>query len=164
MADSDVGAGFIRRHQLAVWRFLRVLGCDPAEAKALSVEVFVQFFAQPCEHYSTRFTTAYLLDLARQLLIRDRKRRKLPVPEAVRAEWHRLEAEWTRLAGRDGGESLQERLAETLDDADPRLKQLLRAAWFSAAEPAAPPSDAEAAALLDLVEKLRGAIVPRPET
>ena len=38
MQDRGPYVAFIRRHQAAVWRFLRVLGCTPDEASRLADE------------------------------------------------------------------------------------------------------------------------------
>ncbi len=45
----DVGA-FVREHQTAVWRYLRLLGADPATADDLLQETFLRLLRRPAPH------------------------------------------------------------------------------------------------------------------
>lgn len=66
---ADTGA-FVREHQTAVWRYLRLLGADPATADDLLQETFLRFLRRPTTHPDSG---AILRTIARGLWI-DRHR------------------------------------------------------------------------------------------
>lgn len=74
-------------HQAAVWRYLRVLGCDPSEADDLTQDVFVRALSGPLEHRGDRSTRSYLLRAARfrylQLRGKENRLREVAFSEAV---------------------------------------------------------------------------------
>ncbi|MCB9887452.1 MAG: sigma-70 family RNA polymerase sigma factor [Planctomycetes bacterium] len=67
--SADAGA-FVREHQTAVWRYLRLLGADPATADDLLQETFLRFLRRPGPHPDSG---AILRTIARGLWI-DRHR------------------------------------------------------------------------------------------
>ena len=58
-------AELVRRHQAAVWRYLRFLGCDPAQADDLTQETFLAVLEKPFEQRCDTATAAYLRTVAR---------------------------------------------------------------------------------------------------
>lgn len=66
---ADAGA-FVREHQTAVWRYLRLLGADPATADDLLQETFLRLLRRPGPHHDP---AAILRTIARGLWI-DRHR------------------------------------------------------------------------------------------
>lgn len=66
---ADAGS-FVREHQTAVWRYLRLLGADPATADDLLQDTFLRFLRRPAPHTDTG---AILRTIARGLWI-DRHR------------------------------------------------------------------------------------------
>jgi RNA polymerase sigma-70 factor (ECF subfamily) len=84
VAGPDLDEDLIRRHQRAVWRFLRWLGADPALADDLTQEVFVRLLLQrragaaPCA--GERQERAWLCTAAHNLFRRARRRARTGVP------------------------------------------------------------------------------------
>jgi RNA polymerase sigma-70 factor (ECF subfamily) len=62
-------ADLVREHQADVWRFLRYLGCAPAEADDLTQETFICVLQKPFEQRSRAETAAYLRTVARRRLL-----------------------------------------------------------------------------------------------
>ncbi len=68
-------AQLVATHQLSVWRYLRSLGCDSAEAEDLVQETFLKVLEKPFHEISEAATRAFLRTVARNLLI-DRRRKE----------------------------------------------------------------------------------------
>jgi RNA polymerase sigma-70 factor (ECF subfamily) len=81
-------AELIRQHQADVWRYLRFLGCDHAEAEDLTQETFLAVLRSPFEQRSTKETAAYLRRVARNqmLMVRRREGREPAMTELAAAE------------------------------------------------------------------------------
>src|SRR5688572_29454238 len=81
----------IRAHQRDVWRFLKALGCEPAEAEDLTQEAFIQVLRGGFEYRSEHETAAWLRKAAKNLFISTvRKRKRAPVVrnlDDVDVEW-----------------------------------------------------------------------------
>jgi RNA polymerase sigma-70 factor (ECF subfamily) len=97
-ADRQVEmAALVRAHQADVWRYLRFLGCQPAEADDLVQETFLAVLRHGFEQRSAVQTAAYLRRVARsQLLMARRKQRKAPSAvdlEAAEAAWAEMAKE-----------------------------------------------------------------------
>src|SRR5687768_10008418 len=58
-------AELVQRHQAAVWRYLRFLGCDEARADDLLQETFLAVLEKPFEQRCDVATAAYLRTVAR---------------------------------------------------------------------------------------------------
>lgn len=72
---SSVDAeALIRKHQEPVWRYLRVLGCEPALADDLTQETFLAVLTKPFDDYGDHSTLKYLRTVARNLLISRHRR------------------------------------------------------------------------------------------
>lgn len=66
----------VRSHYAGVWRYLRVLGANHAEADDLTQETFLSVLRSGLENRGVSATAAYLRRIARNLLIDLRRRDK----------------------------------------------------------------------------------------
>jgi RNA polymerase sigma-70 factor (ECF subfamily) len=77
----------IREHLRGVWRYLRVIGCDPATADDLTQETFLVFLRKPFDYLGSEPTAAYLRQIARLAYLElARKQAKQAPPAEVDAE------------------------------------------------------------------------------
>lgn len=89
----------IRRHQVGVWRYLRMLGCDESLADDLTQETLVKVICQESfSQWSDVATAAYLRRTARNLLI-TYHRKGGQTKTIFTAD--PLDEVWNRWAGRD---------------------------------------------------------------
>src|SRR5690606_9151613 len=98
-------------HQAGVWRYLRVLGCTPAEADDLTQETFLAVLQRPFEEVAPAATAAYLRRAARSLFLTAKRRSARWV---ALEELDQLESQWVQWAGDDAGESLLTALGRCL--------------------------------------------------
>ena len=126
-APTPQGTGFdpvrlIQTHQAGVWRYLRVLGCEAAEAEDLTQETFLAVLQRPFQDVNQAATAAYLRKTALNLLISLRRRAgKVTAVEDV----EQLDRTWSKWAGNDNGEATLDALRECLQDLTPRARQAL---------------------------------------
>lgn len=120
-------AGLIRNHQAGVWRYLRVLGCDAAEAEELAQETFLAVLQSPFQDYHPAATAAYLRKVARNLFVSARRRVARQAPEVTlsNAELDALDTDWSRWAGQDGGEAMLAALEACLQGLNERARLAL---------------------------------------
>ncbi len=112
----------IEDHQVGVWRYLRALGCDAAEADDLTQETFLAVLQRPFVHYSPAATTAYLRKVALNRCISARRRAgRLVLMEQI----EEIDQAWTRLASDDHGESMLEALQTCLGQLTERARLAL---------------------------------------
>lgn len=96
----------VQQHQAAVWRYVRFLGAERAEADDITQETFLAFARAAFVERDERQTAGYLRVVARnQLLALRRKQRR----EVSTVELEAAESVWAAAAGTDG------RLAGYLD-------------------------------------------------
>jgi RNA polymerase sigma-70 factor (ECF subfamily) len=115
-------AALIRQHQAGVWRYLRMLGCDPAEADDLTQETFLSVLERPFDDYNPAATSAYLRKVALNLLISVRRRAgRVVAVENVES----LEATWQSWAGSDNGEAALAALRDCLAQLTERARWAL---------------------------------------
>jgi len=120
--DGFDPARLIATHQAGVWRYLRVLGCDPSLADDLTQETFLQVLRRPFHDYNATATAAYLRRTAHNLFISwHRSQRPLATAEEVR----KIAEEWTRWAGDDQGEELLAALRACLQRLGERARRAL---------------------------------------
>lgn len=101
----------IEEYQAGVWRYLRVLGCEPTLAEDLTQETFLAVLQHPFQELSAAATGAYLRRTAHNLWISYQRRSgKVTAVENI----EELDRTWSRWAGDDQGESLLEALRECL--------------------------------------------------
>ncbi|TWT85607.1 ECF RNA polymerase sigma factor SigE [Posidoniimonas polymericola] len=84
-------AELVRQHQAGVWRLLRYLGADAAEADDLTQETFLALARSRFQHQTTPQTAAYLRTAARNQLLMLRRKQQRQVStvalEAAEAVW-----------------------------------------------------------------------------
>lgn len=119
-AELDFPA-LVKTHHTSVWRYLRLLGCEYAQAEDLTQEVFLAVLNKPFEQYSASSTSAYLRCIARNkfldLVRRNGREREFDV-EAAEQVWQEQQRD-------DNGETWLESLRSCLAELDGRPKQVL---------------------------------------
>jgi RNA polymerase sigma-70 factor, ECF subfamily len=118
----------IESHQAELWRYLRYLGCDAAEAEDLTQEAFLVALSGPVWSLDRPRRAAYLRTVARNLLFKSR-RKTLALLEDVEA----VERAWSAFAREDGGSSHLEALRGCVDSLDGRAKQAIQLRYESRA-------------------------------
>lgn len=99
----------IRKHQQPVWRYLRVLGCDPSLADDLTQETFLAVLTRPFEDFSDHTTLKYLRTVARNLLI---SRHRREVRYQFQAQVEHIELIWDHWTKADSDDSVLTALRE----------------------------------------------------
>jgi len=115
----------VRTHYTGVWRFLRLLGCDHAEAEDLTQETFMAALRRPFEARSVVAAGAYLRRVARNLLI-DVRRRSKRLDEIKRL--HFAATVFEQVA-HDGGDDWMDALERCLEVLPIRTREALRMAY-----------------------------------
>ncbi len=124
--DGDLGpAALVQRHQRGIWRYLRVLGCDPATADDLTQETFLRVLSRDnFVQHNDKATAGYLRRTAYNLMIS--RHRKLGRVHPV-SDSGVLDEVWDRWAGKDGsGDEAVDALRECLQSLTDRARQALR--------------------------------------
>ena len=115
-------AQLVRAHQVGVWRYLRFLGAQPAEADELTQETFLALWRAPFTVRDAAATKSYLRTIARNTLLKS-LRTQQRTPSAV--AFDELEAEWLGFARDDDGEHWLLALRHCLAEATPRVRTAL---------------------------------------
>jgi RNA polymerase sigma-70 factor (ECF subfamily) len=118
-------AALIRRHQRAVWRYLRMLGCDEATADDLTQETFLRVLRKDdFVQHNDSATAGYLRRTAYNLLVS--RHRKLGRVQTI-AETEMLDESWDRWAGKDlSGDAAVESLQHCFKKLTERAQIALR--------------------------------------
>ena len=117
----------IHTHQAGVWRYLRVLGCDPSLADDLTQETFLRMMKGPAAIRDGAATAAYLRRVAKNLLIDSRRAsRRAQEHSSVLRDVERAEAAWSSLASDGSGEDVLAALRLCFTELDPRSQDALR--------------------------------------
>jgi len=112
----------IQDHQAGVWRYLRALGCEAAQADDLTQETFLAVLQRPFQDYSPAATGAYLRKVAHNFFITQHRRAgKVTAVENI----EEFEAEWVRWAGDDHGEAQLTALRDCLKGLTERARAAL---------------------------------------
>lgn len=121
-------AALIDRHQAGVWRYLRMLGCDPALADDLTQDTFLQLLQGPFEHRSDATTGAWLRRTATSLFRKLLRRKRLAdavaesALEEAEAAWER----WHRSGTREDAAHVTAALGDCLQQLTGRAQLALR--------------------------------------
>ncbi len=120
--DRERFAALVSRHQAALWRYLRYLGCEGAQADDLVQDTFLAIWERPFREYSERATARYLRQAARrQFLMALRHQRVRPLFQDL----HEAEAAWESFCGSDGGNRYRDALQLCLDEIGDRARTAL---------------------------------------
>lgn len=113
----------IETHQAGVWRYLRALGCSPAEADDITQETFLAVLQKPFDDYNRAATAAYLRKAAYNLFISAKRKagRVTPV-EDVEA----FNESWERWIASDNGDAMLDALKECLGALTERARWALQ--------------------------------------
>jgi len=115
-------ARLIENHQAGVWRYLRVLGCEPGLAEDLTQDTFLAVLQKPFEDFSPAATAAYLRRVAYNLFISDRRRaRKSTFVEHLEI----IDSRFVQWSGDDNGQAAVDALRECLERLAPRARRSL---------------------------------------
>lgn len=91
----------VRAYQRDVWRYLRFLGANAAEADDLVQETFLEVWRKPFTEYSEKATASYLRLVAKnRFLMGVRSRGRKP----KLTDLEQADSTWARLANDDAGE------------------------------------------------------------
>jgi RNA polymerase sigma-70 factor, ECF subfamily len=138
-------ADLIRRHQMGVWRYLRMLGCDEALADDLTQETLLKVLCREAfTQHNDAATAAYLRRTAHNLLVSfHRKGGRTKTMFTADP----LDEIWDRWAGRDlSGDEAVDSLRECMQSLTDRARLALRMRYADDA------SRAEIAAALKITE------------
>ncbi len=122
----DLGpAALVARHQRGVWRYLRVLGCDPPTADDLTQETFLRVLSRDnFVQHNDKATAGYLRRTAFNLMISRHRRLGRVHPSSDSAV---LDEVWDRWAGKDGsGDDAVDALRDCLQLLTDRARQALK--------------------------------------
>lgn len=112
----------IEKYQTGIWRYLRALGCEPAEADDLTQETFLAVLQRPFQDYGPAATAAYLRKVAHNHFASARRRAgKVTAVENI----EEFDKSWEKWAGTDDGEVLLEALRECLQGLTDRARMAL---------------------------------------
>jgi len=127
MTTAPKSTGFdpvrlIETHQAGVWRYLRALGCDAAEADDLTQETFLAVLQKPFDDFNPAATAGYLRKVAHNLFITARRRagRVVPVEDI-----EQISTLWSRWAGQDNGDAMLDMLQQCLAELTQRARWAL---------------------------------------
>lgn len=112
----------IEDHQVGIWRYLRALGCDVAEADDLTQETFLAVLQRPFVNYGPAATSAYLRRVAHNRFVS--VRRKLG-KEVLVDQLDEIDQSWDRLAADDQGEAMLDSLRVCFEELTERAKRSL---------------------------------------
>ncbi|MCC6574642.1 MAG: RNA polymerase sigma factor [Planctomycetes bacterium] len=112
----------MRAHQADIWRFLRALGCDAAQADDLSQETFLGLLKAEFEERDAASTLAWLRKAARNLFLTNVRQGR------VRAALNLddVEEQWAKFAGDDGAQSKLDALRACMQGLDDRQREALQ--------------------------------------
>jgi RNA polymerase sigma-70 factor (ECF subfamily) len=116
-------ASLVQRHQAGVWRYVRFLGADAAEADDLTQETFLAVARSEFVERDERQSAGYLRTVARnQLLVLRRKQDR----EISTVELEAADTVWAAAAGADGSlDGYLDALRECVDGLDGRARQAI---------------------------------------
>lgn len=129
-------SNLVETHQAGVWRYLRVLGCDEAQAEDLTQETFIVVLSKPFEDYDRRATAAYLRKTARYLYLsairKAARRAEIENSEMIESvfatsdqEADAAEAVWLANAADTNGETHVDALRACLEKTDERSRKAI---------------------------------------
>lgn len=121
-ATGDPIDRFVDRHQTALWRFLRVLGCRGQQAEALALDALVLALQRGVNDRDEGAAAAFLRQTAKFLWLREQR------SDRRRAARHAEAAErlWQRDLGADAGDGWLDALDQCLEGLPERSRLALQ--------------------------------------
>ncbi len=113
----------IEEHQKDVWRYLRMLGCQPPEADDLTQETFVSVMKSGFKPRSRGETNAYLRTTAHNFFINSLRKSFRAAPLSLAAE---AENAWLDATPDEGSDQRLNALRVCLESLDERARQVLK--------------------------------------
>lgn len=101
----------IEQNQVGVWRYLRALGCEPAQADDLTQETFLAVLQRPFVDLGRAATMAYLRKIAYHQFI-SVQRKVAKTKEIAVADIEEFDRTWEQWAGADHAETRLEALKD----------------------------------------------------
>ena len=115
-------ARLIEQHQAGVWRYLRVLGCEPSLADDLTQETFLAVLQSSFQDISPTATSGYLRRTAHNLFVSHQRRSGKVI---ATGDIELLDRTWSRWAGEDNGEEALDALRDCLNGLGERARRAL---------------------------------------
>lgn len=113
----------VRQYQAGLWRYLRYLGCDSAQAEDLVQETFLTVLRKGFEDRGPAATHAWLRTVARNLFLMSvRKSDRSPVIENPDL----ADEVWASVARDDGGNASLDALSDCLETLDGKASKAIR--------------------------------------
>ncbi|MCC6466123.1 MAG: sigma-70 family RNA polymerase sigma factor [Planctomycetes bacterium] len=122
MTREEQLTSLMNRHQADVWRYLRMLGCEPAQADDLTQDVFLYVLDHPFTDLGPAATGTYLRKCARHLFLNTLKRERRMLPFGCEEE---AEAAWEAATPDGDSDERLERLARCLEKLEGRSRQAI---------------------------------------
>jgi len=142
LAKDMEASAFVRKHQTALWRFLRSVGCDAALADELTQDALLVALRREVTTREERTAAAFLRTTARNLWLKRRHADRRRAEQLFDA----AEQLWQTDASTDGGNALLDALDQCLAELPERSTTALMRAYRDGA------SRGELATELDLSE------------
>lgn len=115
----------VARHQAEIWRYVRFLGCDDAQADDVVQETFLAVLKKPPSCREPAAVRAYLRMIARNALLASFRKTNRQAEFDLDA----AERIWAETHPRDGGEERLSALDDCLGQLDGRAKQAIDLAY-----------------------------------
>jgi RNA polymerase sigma-70 factor (ECF subfamily) len=109
----------IRDHLRGVWRYLRVIGCDPATADDLTQETFLVFLRKPFDYLGHEPTAAYLRQVARLAYLELARKQAKQTPPAD------VDEVFEEIGPADNGNAYVDALGHCLDALQPKARECI---------------------------------------
>jgi RNA polymerase sigma-70 factor (ECF subfamily) len=120
--SSDL-ATLVRSHQASIWRYLRFLGAERAEADDLTQETFLAFAKADFVDRGPRQTAGYLRTIARNQLLAHRRRQQREISTVT---LEAADSVWAAASGSDGNlDGYLDALRSCLDELEGRPRQAI---------------------------------------
>jgi RNA polymerase sigma-70 factor (ECF subfamily) len=122
MPRTHDAVDLVRAHQASVWRYLRLLGCDPAQADDLTQETFLAVLRRPFADQGPVAAAAYLRQVARNLFLKALRR---PGARPREVDLDQAEEALAGFEGQDGGDEYLDALGQCLTTLSGRVRRVL---------------------------------------
>ena len=119
-------AELVERHQQAVWRYLRYLGCGEHDAADITQDTFFAVLHMELEEMPPSSLAKYLRTTAKNLLLSKRRRLRREVPLDNVAEFAEV---WEEHDGEEVAERYKEAMAGCLESLDDRERRAVQARY-----------------------------------